>query len=364
MQPLSRRARVLIVDDEQDIRELLSDFLESDGYQCLIASDATEALERFKSEGPIDLVMSDIRMPGKTGIELLGDIKKIDEDAMVVMISAVKDIETAIAAMSKGAYDYIAKPFKLNEVTFVIKKALEKRQLLLENKEYQKHLEKMVEARTMELRSALEELDQTYNFTLRALVTALDTRDTETQGHSLRVVRYTLILAELLGITDKQKLKIFEYGALLHDIGKIGIPDSILRKDGRLNPHEWEIMKRHPAIAYQILNRIKFLEEPSKIVLHHHEYFGGNGYPSGLKGEAIPLGSRIFAVADALDAMTSDRPYCKAHSFEEAAKELKRFVGRQFDPLVVKAFDSIDLKWWKEERNKIASQIRADAGLF
>ena len=209
------QAKILIADDEQDIRELLGDFLESEGYRCILAADAFEALNKFKTDPSIDLVMSDIRMPGRTGIELLGEIKNIDENVMVIMISAVKDIESAIAAMSNGAYDYISKPFKLNEVSFVAKKALEKRRLILENREYQRRLEKMVEERTVELRLALEELDKTYNFTLRAMVTALDTRDTETQGHSIRVVRYTLKLATLMGITDKNTLKIFEYAALL-----------------------------------------------------------------------------------------------------------------------------------------------------
>ena len=237
-------------------------------------------------------VMSDIRMPGKTGLELLEEIKGLDEDVMVIMISAVKDIESAIAAMSKGAYDYVSKPFKLNEVAFVANKALEKRRLVLENKEYQKQLEKMVEERTSELKQALIELDKTYNFTLRAMVTALDTRDTETQGHSLRVVRFTLKLAELMGISDKNTLKIYEYGALLHDIGKIGIPDAILRKPAELTAAEWQIMKSHPTIGYNVLQRIKFLEDAAQIVLHHHEAFDGSGYPDGLAGENIPLGAQ------------------------------------------------------------------------
>ena len=358
------QAKILIADDEQDIRELLGDFLESEGYRCILAADAFEALNKFKTDPSIDLVMSDIRMPGRTGIELLGEIKNIDENVMVIMISAVKDIESAIAAMSNGAYDYISKPFKLNEVSFVAKKALEKRRLILENREYQRRLEKMVEERTVELRLALEELDKTYNFTLRAMVTALDTRDTETQGHSIRVVRYTLKLATLMGITDKNTLKIFEYAALLHDIGKIGIPDSILNKPGKLNPEEWEIMKQHPLLAYKILNRIKFLEEPSQIILHHHEFFTGTGYPDGMKGDQIPLGARIFNVADTVDAITSDRPYSKARTFAEAAAELRRCSGTQFDPIVVKAFSSIDLEWWINERTKIAEKLKEDPDFF
>lgn len=345
-----KREKILIADDEADIRELLGDFLESEGYECILAVNAFEALAKYKEHNDIDLVMSDIRMPGKTGLELLSDIKEIDDDVMVIMISAVKDIESAISAMSKGAYDYVAKPFKLTEVVLIAKKAIEKRKLILQNKEYQRSLERMVAERTIELQNALEALDKTYIFTLRALVTALDTRDEETQGHSMRVVKYTLKLAELMNWGDKERLKHLEYGALLHDIGKIGIPDPILRKPGKLTKEEWDVMKTHPDVGYKILHKIEFLEEPSQVVLHHHERFDGSGYPSGLKGHDIPIGSRIFAVADTVDAMTSERPYRSALSFEEASNELLKFSGIQFDPIVVDAFHSVPLDFWKQKR--------------
>jgi putative nucleotidyltransferase with HDIG domain len=292
-------------------------------------------------------------MPGKTGLELLGEIKEIDNDVMVIMISAVKDIESAISAMSKGAYDYVAKPFKLTEVGLIARKAVEKRQLILENKKYQRRLEKMVEERTMELQNAYVQLDKTYIFTLRALVIALDTRDEETQGHSLRVVKFTLKLAELMGISDPEQLKVIEYGALLHDIGKIGIPDAILRKPGKLTDEEWDVMKTHPSMGYKILHKIEFLEEASQIVLHHHEKWNGTGYPKRLSGTDIPLGSRIYAVADTVDAMTSDRPYRKALSFEIAAEELRKHSGEQFDKDVVDAFHSVPLDSWRTERKNM-----------
>jgi putative two-component system response regulator len=332
-----KREKILIADDEADIRELLGDFLESEGYECILAVNAFEALEKYKEHNDIDLVMSDIRMPGKTGLELLSDIKEIDDDVMVIMISAVKDIESAISAMSKGAYDYVAKPFKLTEVVLIAKKAIEKRKLILQNKEYQRSLERMVAERTIELQNTLEALDKTYIFTLRALVTALDTRDEETQGHSMRVVKYTLKLAELMNWGDKECLKNLEYCALLHDIGK-------LTKD------EWTVMKTHPEVGYKILHKIEFLEEPSQIVLHHHERFDGSGYPTGLKGHNIPIGSRIFAVADTVDAMTSERPYRSALSFEDASTELLKYSGIQFDPIVVDVFHSVPLDFWKQKR--------------
>ena len=359
-----RKGKILITDDEKDIRELLRDFLESEGYECQLAANAFEALEKFKAIDDFDILMSDIRMPGKTGLDLLDDVKRLNEDVMVIMISAVKDIESAIAAMSKGAYDYVSKPFKLNEVSFVANKALEKRRLVQENKEYQKQLEKKVEERTSELKQALIELDRTYNFTLRAMVTALDTRDSETQGHSLRVVRFTLKLAELMGISNKDTLKIYEYGALLHDIGKIGIPDAILRKPGKLDSEEWRIMKSHPAIGYNVLKRITFLEDAAQIVLHHHEAFNGNGYPDGLSSEDIPLGARIFNIADAIDAMTSDRPYQRALPFEVAAGELMKFSGRQFDPAITAVFEKTGLEFWIAEKSKIEDRIKREPDFF
>jgi putative nucleotidyltransferase with HDIG domain len=249
-------------------------------------------------------------------------------------------------------------------VALIAKKAIEKRSLIIENKEYQRELERRVEERTLELKNALSELDKTYNFTLRAMVTALETRDTETRGHSMRVVNYTLKLAQLMGIRDDDQLKVLEYGALLHDIGKIGIPDAILRKPAKLSDQEWKVMKTHPQIGYQILYKIKFLEEVSQIVLHHHEKFDGTGYPDGLKADGIPLGSRIFTVADAIDAITSERPYREARPFETASKQLKESSGNQFDPYLIDLFFSVDLKKWKEEKEKIDERIRENADFF
>jgi putative two-component system response regulator len=358
------KGKILIADDESDIRELLGDFLSSEGFECVLACDAFDALKKFKEESYIDIVMSDIRMPGKTGLDLLDELKRIDEDVIVVMISAVKDIESAISAMSKGAYDYVAKPFKLKEVALIANKAIEKRRLILENKEYQRELERKVEERTIELKNALHELDKTYNSTLRALVIALETRDTETKGHSMRVVNYTLKIADMVGIRDKHQLKVLEFGALLHDIGKIGIPDAILRKPSKLSKKEWNIMKTHSQIGYQILHKIKFLEEVSQIVLHHHEKYDGSGYPFGLKGFDIPLGSRIFTVADAIDAITSERPYRDALSFDTAAEQLQESSGIQFDPEIINLFFSVNLNYWENEKGKIDERIHQDSDFF
>lgn len=358
-----KQYKVLITDDESDIRELLGDFLEDKGLQHFLAENAFDALAIFKENPDIDIVMSDIRMPGRSGLDLLGDIKQIDEDVVVIMISAVKDIESAISAMSRGAYDYVSKPFKLAEVGIIVDKAIDKRKLTLENREYQRELELKVAERTEELKNTLDELDLSYRMTLESLATALDMRDEETQGHSVRVLQYAMKLAGLMGIKDPEKLKTIEYGSLLHDIGKIGIPDAILRKPARLNDEEWEIMRTHPGAGYKILNNIKFLEDASRIVLYHHENFDGTGYPEKLKEEEIPLEARIFSVADALDAMTSHRSYRNALTFKDAADELIEFSGTRFDPEVIKAFRSISIEEWEQEGKKAVSKVNKSNSL-
>ncbi len=353
----SEKYKVLITDDERDIRELLGDFLQDKGLQHFLAENAFDALSIFKENPDIDIVMSDIRMPGRSGLDLLGDIKEINEDVVVIMISAVKDIESAISAMSKGAYDYVSKPFKLAEVGIIVDKAIDKRRLTLENREYQKELEQKVTERTEELKNTLDELDLSYRMTLESLATALDMRDEETQGHSVRVLQYAMKLADLMGIKDPETLKTIEYGSLLHDIGKIGIPDAILRKPSTLNEDEWDIMRTHPGAGYKILNNIKFLEDASKIVLHHHENYDGTGYPDKLKKEEIPLEARIFSVADALDAMTSHRSYRDALNFYDAADELIQYSGSRFDPEVIEAFRSITIEEWELEGERAISKV-------
>ncbi len=346
---------ILVVDDEPNIREYVKELLEEQGgYEAITASNGKEALDFFlKNRDKIAIIMSDIKMPVMDGLEFLKEVKLIEPDAVVIMISALNDIKSAINAMDRGAYTYITKPFKMSELLIVVKRAIEKRKLLIENKRYQLHLEELVKERTKELEKAYKELDEVFNSTLLTLVNALDARDTETEGHSERVTYYTLELAKNMGIKDEKFLKTLKIAALLHDIGKIGIPDEILRKPGKLSEEEWQIMKQHPMLGYKILKNIKQLNDVAEIVLHHHERFDGTGYPVGLRGEEIPLGSRIFSVADTIDAMTSDRPYRKALTFEKTAEELKKWSGKQFDPKVVEAFFKKHLNEWKELKEKL-----------
>ena len=355
MPSLSEPTRILVVDDELAVRELLEEQLGALGWEVSTASNAAEARERFEDGGGFPLVLCDIEMPGETGIELLHHLKETDPDCDVVMVTGVVDVEVALGALRQGATDYLTKPFSLEGVRWTVDRVLEKRRLVRENREYQLHLERKVEERTREVRRLHENLRQSYDATL---VIALDYRDNETQGHSIRVVAYAELIARQMSVTEPELTKV-KRGAMLHDVGKIGIPDSILRKPGPLDQEEWAIMRRHPELGYKMLRGIEFLEDAAHIVLTHQERFDGRGYPAGLKGEEIPLGSRIFAVVDTFDAMTSNRPYRDALPYEVARQELLDHSGTQFDPRVVEAFISIDEKTWLGVREKVRKEIRS-----
>lgn len=360
-------ARILIVDDLLSVREVLRAGLETAGHEIQTASSAAEARKLFVF-GRFDLVICDIQMPGESGVELLEWMKSQDTDVAVVMVTGVDDATTAVSAMLKGASDYLTKPFTLPEVRARAEQALEKRGLKLENRAYQDRLERLVDERTKEVVLARDRISRlnddlrtAYDATLSALMMALDFRDNETQGHSIRVVEYTERLANQMGLTEPTLTDI-RRGAMLHDVGKIGIPDAILRKPGKLNAEEWECMRLHPKLGYDMLKDIRFLERPSEIVLSHQERWDGTGYPNGLKGEAIPLGSRIFAAADTFDAMTSDRPYRAALTYEQARQELIDYSGTQFDPQVVEAFMHVPKEEWFEIRARVTAELAARKG--
>lgn len=341
------RARVLVVDDEPDIRDILFDLLSFD-YHCKSVSSAEEALDVLAIE-KIDLVISDITMGGMSGLEMIPHVLALSPETVVVMISGMQTIESAIEALRVGAFDYIMKPFDLRQVESAVKRALEHYELREAKRRYENHLEELVEQRTVELDRTLRSLEDAYRSTLKALTAALETRDAETHGHSERVVTFSLRLGRELGL-DKAQLTALEFGALLHDIGKIGVPDAILRKPAKLDEAEWAKMREHPLHGQAILREIEFLEGAARVVAQHHERWDGSGYPLGLRGCEIDLNARIFAVADAFDAMISDRVYRRGRPYEAAAAELDAWVGRQFDPQVVEAFHRVPREDWEELR--------------
>ena len=337
--------RILIVDDEVEITEILADLLSED-YDCLRAASAEEALARL-TESEFQLVISDITMPGMSGLDMIPHVKALSPDTVVVMISGMQTVESAIGALRLGAFDYLMKPFDLRQVEAVVKRALEHHDLVVAKQRYENHLEELVEQRTVELDKALNSLEGAYRSTLKALTAALETRDSETHGHSERVVTYSLRLGREYGLSSDE-MKALEFGSLLHDIGKIGVPDSILRKPAKLTEEEWVRMREHPLHGQQILRGIEFLEGAARVVAQHHEKWDGTGYPLGLRREEIDICARIFAVADAFDAITSDRVYRRGKPYEAAAQELDDWAGRQFDPKIVEAFHRVPKSDWEE----------------
>lgn len=347
--------RILVVDDEEAIREIVASMLGSAGYACRQAGSGIEALAVLNSGEEFELMLSDLMMADLDGIGLLERTKEKYPDMPVVMVTAVHDISVALAAIRNGAYDYLLKPFEREQLLNTVSRALENRRLKVENRNYQANLESLVEARTNQLQSALRDLERSYDITLEALGDALDLKDAETFGHTRRVTAFTIAIARAMGL-PREQIAVIARGAFLHDIGKIKIPDAILHKPDKLNPQEVEVMQEHAYLGYQILKKIPFLVEASEIVYSHQEHFDGNGYPRKLKGEEIPLGARIFSVADTLDAITSDRPYRKARSVSEARKEIEIWSGRQFDPEVVAIFQQIPDEIFEELR-QAAGQI-------
>ena len=338
------QARLLVVDDDEAVRRIVAELLHEEGYEPVIAASAEEALELL-SKNQFELVISDIKMPGADGLALLRNLRESHPETAVIMMTGFGQIESAVEALKLGASDYLTKPIRLAALTESVLTALNRRFENLEAANYQKSLEGDVASKTRELEQAYAQINETYKLTLEALVTALDARECETSHHSQRVVKYSLAIGQKLGLSTEE-LEQLARGALLHDIGKIGVPDSILLKPGPLTEDEWVEMKKHPEIGARILSDIEFLKNASEIVMTHQEQWNGDGYPAGLVGKDIPLGSRIFAVADALDAIVSDRPYRKGRSLNYAREEIERYAGRQFDPQVVQAFLSLTNEEW------------------
>jgi putative nucleotidyltransferase with HDIG domain len=347
--------RILVVDDEDPIREIVCSMLAAANYKTRQASSGLKALAILDAGEEFELMLSDLMMADLDGIGLLERTKEGYPDMPVVMVTAVHDIAVALAAIRNGAYDYLLKPFEREQLLATVRRALENRRLKMENRKYQTELESLVDARTEQLQNAMANLERSYDITLEALGDALDLKDAETEGHSKRVTAFTIAIARAMGL-PRDQIAVIARGAFLHDIGKMAIPDAILRKPAKLDPDEVTEMREHPYRGYQMLKKIPFLTEAAAIVYSHQEFFDGTGYPRKLKGDDIPLGARIFAVADTLDAITSDRPYRKARTIAEAREEIKIWSGRQFDPEVVKTFLEMPENIWADLRKDIDTQ--------
>ena len=340
----SSAIRVLAVDDEPVAAKLLSLILAPPAFRCATACTAEEALVALQRES-FDAVISDLQMPGLSGMELLAEVRHNHPHMAFLVTTGVDDVDVGVKAMRSGADDYLVKPLRENAVVASLENALHKRRLEQEIELYRHHLEEMVAERTEQLHAALAKIEQSYEDTLQSLGAAIDLRDNETAGHSRRVCLYSLEIARALGWQEKE-LGSLARGASLHDIGKLGVPDGILLKRGPLTDEERKTMQRHAQIGFDLVKDIPFLADATDVVLMHHERFDGSGYPKGLKGEQIPLSARIFAIADTLDAITSERPYQRASSFKSAREIVRRLSGTAFDPQLVNVFLNIREDVW------------------
>ena len=326
----SERLACLVVDDEPRLRHVIVRLLEGDGFVCREAGSGVEALRLMEAE-PVPLVISDLRMPEMDGVALLQELVRRWPGTAVIMVTAVAEVESAVACLKQGAFDYLAKPFNLDEVRARVSQAIEKRRLQLDNREYQQNLEVRVAAQA-------RRIEELFLEGVHALAKALEAKDAYTRGHSERVADYAVRIARAMGLPE-DRIDIVALGSQLHDIGKIGVSEMVLNKNGKLTDDEYRHIMQHTVIGAQILGPL-LREAPMAlaIVRSHHERLDGTGLPDGLKGDAIPFEARVVSLADAFDAMTSARPYRPGLAVERALTELETHAGRQFDPEVLKAF--------------------------
>jgi len=347
--------RVLIVDDEASVRKVMAAVLAQLGFICETASSGEEAI-RILETHRVDAVISDLQMPGISGMELLAKVRQSYPQMIFLMVTGVDDIRVGIQAMRQGADDYLVKPLQVdaNIVLASLTRALHVKRLEQEVENYRHHLEEIVAEQTQQLREALRQIERSYDHTLEVLGAAIDLRDSPTAGHSRRVFLYSIEIAKAMGGLENQMRNI-AMGAWLHDIGKLAIPDAILLKPGPLTDEERKNMQRHAQIGYDLVKGIPFLADAAEIIFAHHERCDGSGYPRGLKGEEIPAGARIFAVADTFDAMTSDRPYRSALPFKASREVIERGAEKQYDSQVARMFLSIPDETWEVIRRETAA---------
>ena len=332
------RHKILIVDDEEPIRGLIDQIVSREGYACVTAAGVDEALAILAKER-FTLLISDINMPDKSGLDLLKAAVGIDEDMAIVMATAVDDRTVAVHTLEMGAYGYIIKPFGRNELLISIANAIRRRELEINNRKYSEELETLVQERTKKVVEAEQEVRDSREETIYRLAKAAEFRDNETAQHTIRIGVYADILAKQAACSPEfcEQVRV---ASLLHDVGKIGIPDAILLKPGPLTKQEFEVIKGHAEIGYRILedSRSELLLLGAEIAYTHHEKFDGSGYPRGLAGADIPISGRITAICDVFDALTSHRVYKAAMPVAEAVEILKDGRGNHFDPELLDCF--------------------------
>jgi response regulator RpfG family c-di-GMP phosphodiesterase len=346
--------KLLIVDEDSQVLETIQSCFPASHYQCVTATSAEEAFDLL-DEVEFRLVICAMSLSGVGGMEVLRRGLSRNPQVAFLMTSSPSDWEQAVEAMRMGAYDCLRKPFQCEELVLSVERAFERQRVNAEREMFQALLGKTLHDRTEHLHQALQQVGEMKQSTLEMLVVALEARENPSNMHSLRVKAFALLLAEKCGYNSALMQQLGD-GSLLHDIGKIAIPDAILMKPGRLTPEEYQIMQQHSMFGYQVLSRIPHLQHAAMLALFHHERIDGTGYPSKLKGDSIPLAARIFAVVDTLDAITAGRPYCAPRTMEAARVEIRRCMGSQFDPDVVDVFLLISDEEWLAARDSIAKR--------
>lgn len=365
--PAPTAGRILVLSRGAWLSGEFEQRLRSANFAHLAVGSIETAMETLRVDSAIDLVMLDsdsdskqlfswveqfsgLQTTAATGARL--DLVNGDRPIVLLLIDPEHVPQTLQSLESGTVYNYVVRPFSDAQLLESIKKAIEYRRLKIQNDYFRHHLEQQITARTRMLQQTMQQLEQSYDVTLEALGNALDLKDAETEGHSKRVTAYTLALGRAIGLNEPQ-LRVVGRGAFLHDIGKMAIPDAILRKPGKLTDEEREIMRTHSELGYRMIRKIPYLREAAEIVYAHQECFDGSGYPRGLRGEQIPIGARIFALADTLDAITSNRPYRKAATVAQARQEVLRCAGTQFDPAIVDVFVATPDSIWLNLREGI-----------
>lgn len=349
--------KVLVVDDEASVVDCISEALAGNATKVSGARSVPHALEALQRE-PYDIALCDVYMPGTNGLELLSMGQQARWDMAFIVITGKSNVQDLCRTVRLQAADFLLKPFTVAELISSVDRVFDR---LLGQRRNRRELHMLINAvqrRTLDLENITRSLEDNCRTTLEALVETLDAREHETCAHSFRVRAYTMHLARLAGYPWSMHTAL-EHASLLHDIGKIAISDAILLKPAKLTPEQFEEVKRHPLIGEQILSHIEFLRPAAKIVRHHHERYDGTGYPDRLAGDQIPLGARLFAVADTLDAMLSDRCYRRAPGYEAAYKEILACSGKQFDPCIVELFAKVPEQAWQELRGAAEAQARS-----
>jgi len=337
---------ILLVDDSDLILEVLSSALTERRYEFKTARSIGEA-DKILRGNRFDILVLDVKLADGTIFKLLDQHPRLAEEAVIILMSGAEELDNAVQALRRGVQDFISKPFSIPTFDERLEAAIDQWRARTRTRYYQTQLEDLVEAMTEKLLVSGRLIDSAYDETVRALGAAINLRDPETEEHCRRVSQNSVVLAADLGY-PRDKLKGLQWGSYLHDIGKIGVPETILTKSGPLTQQEMDFIRLHPVLGYRMIANIEFLKQSTDVVLYHHERFDGGGYPHGLRGKQIPFPARIFSVIDTMDAMLYERPYRKAAPYASLVEELRAESGRQFDPTVVSVFLTIPESVWRQ----------------